>query len=178
MAPMRLGYFPAEQDDMARIKGAPFVYMLLEKEDWKIVSDLASEIAAIIIGDMEAGADDDRTPSFEEADLYERLRAQIEFMELKYGPHPIILDTKADFAKNLDEQIRLKKEAISICLPDDFELRGNIERDLAELYFEEKNDLANAKVQIEASISDLEKGKDLDDLSVAIELRSIILCGL
>lgn len=154
--------------------GTPAVYKPLEKEDWHVLSDLASEIAAMVIADMEAGEDDDREPGFEESLLYEQLRTQIGFMESKYGPHPIILDTKADFTDDLDEKIRLKEGAIALCLPDDFKLRGNIAVELAELFFEEKKDLAKAGLLIEASIRDLEKDGVSSDLSAALELRNRI----
>lgn len=150
------------------------MYMKLEKEDWDALSHLASEIAAILMADMEAGVDPDRPSSFEETELFAKMQDQIEFMELKYGPHPIILDTKADFADDVDEQIRLKHEAIAYCFPEDHELRGNILRELAELYFEEKNDSVKADGAIEAAIKDLENADDPQVLRTAKEMKDKI----
>lgn len=36
-------------------------------------------------------------------------------------------------------------KAESLCQPDDYDLRGTICKELAELYFEEKNEIAIAK---------------------------------
>ena len=150
------------------------MYKPLEKKDWKVLSALASEIASILISDMEAGVDPDRQPSFEEVNLYSKMHGQIEFMEMKYGPHPMILDTKADFVKEPDEQIRLKELAISLCRSDDYDLRGNITKELAELYADEKNEIERASKLIEKAISDLEKGNDPNDLAEAKEIRDKI----
>lgn len=151
------------------------MYPLLEKKDWKILSDLASEIASIVIADMDNGADDNRVQSYEEAALYQKLCDQIEFMEQKYGPHPIILDTKADFTDDINEKIELKRAAIQICLPNDNKLRGNILKDLSEIYLDEINDIAKAKQAITLAINDLKLDNDSNDIEDAFSIQKRIL---
>jgi hypothetical protein len=148
--------------------------MRLEKEDWNVLSDLAMRIAFIIGKELEAGVEPDREASFEERELYAKMAEQLDFMEIKYGPHPLILDTMADIAKDYKEKIRLKEAARSLCLANDFELRGNITTELAEIHLEESGNVRLAKELIDEAISDLKQGSDLNGLEMAVEVKGKI----
>ncbi|MDB5051398.1 MAG: hypothetical protein JWO30_4469 [Fibrobacteres bacterium] len=146
------------------------MYKTLEKADWTVLSELALEIAGIIIDDIKDGKDEGSEPSFEQVSLYSKMAEQLEFMEEKYGPHPLILDTKADIIKDPEEKIQLKEKAKSLCLSDDFDLRGVLCTELAELYFEEKNDIVMARKQIQEAKQDFEKTGNKKGLK---ELRQV-----
>lgn len=151
------------------------MYMKLEREDWSVLTELALKIASITVEEMEYVADPDKEPDFEEKALYAKMAEQLEFMAVKYGPHPLILDTRADFVRSPEEKILLKEEAKALCFQDDYNLRGSLSKELAELYFEDKGDCEKALSLVGEAVLDLESGKDLIGLAEAKELRTRIL---
>jgi hypothetical protein len=150
------------------------MYKPLDIADWKILSDLASQIAYILIDEMKDGKDGMPKPSIEEITLYSKMNDQLEFMEDKYGPHPLILDTKADIVNDTKEKIQLKERAKLLCLEDDYDLRGVLCKELAELYFEYTGEIEKAKELIKEAKFNLEKSENKNELDEANQIETEI----
>ena len=114
------------------------------EEDW----DSIQEAVVDLVNASEE--EDDEQLSSKLKDVFDLL----ESLAIKYGPHPILYETKADIIPNPNERVELYREAISLAelnyLPT-----ISIRLSLAEVLIEDLKDYESAKKELEACQGEL-----------------------
>ena len=114
------------------------------EEDW----DSIQEAVVDLVNASEEENDEQLSSKLK--DVFDLLEA----LAIKYGPHPILYETKADIIPNPNERVKLYREAISLAemnyLPT-----LSIRLSLAEVLIEDLKDCESAKKELEACQSEL-----------------------
>lgn len=114
------------------------------EEDWEAVEEA---VVALV------------NASAEEADevIAAKLKNVFDLLEalaIKYGPHPVLYETKADILPNPAERVELYKQAIRLAESNALQTL-TIRLSLAEVLIEDLGDFAGAKKELEACKGEL-----------------------
>jgi hypothetical protein len=124
--------------------------------DWKVVQNATHDIVnASYIEDQELVSS-----------TKERLFVLLESLMEKYGPHPVLFETKADFTEQPHSRIELYNEAISLAQKSGIQTT-TIRLSLSRVYLEDIGDVEAAKSQL----SMCEKPMASDDIDEWNELK-------
>ena len=114
------------------------------EEDWSSIEEAVVELVNA------SEEDEDETVVTKLKNVFDLLEA----MAIKYGPHPVLYETKGDIIPNPNERVDLYKEAIALAdlnsLPT-----ISIRLSLAEVLIEDFKDYDAAKHELEACRSEL-----------------------
>jgi hypothetical protein len=80
---------------------------------------------------------------------FEQLRRLLRRLQRKYGKHPILLETEADFTRNVTRQIRLYKAAIKTAVEHRLPTY-TIRISIARVLLDELNDVPTAANELQA----------------------------
>ena len=152
------------------------MYPNIDKDDWEELVEFSINYADAITERTEIEGffileSDSDYETIEEEQQATKLINFIKILEIKYGPHPIILDAKSNFENAIALQIKYKEQAIELCAAEDFMLRGSIKKNLAEVLFENTTDSTKPLQLIEEAIEDLRIDGFESDLLDAIEIK-------
>jgi hypothetical protein len=129
----------------------------IKKSDWDTVTDCAAEVCNATSN----GTD--------ESLLVALLLKNLNLLKLKYGRHPAILATEADYVDELDIKGSLLKEAyVNACELHDFKNKSYISSSLVEYYIDDIEDSIKAEYWVAIFSSDLQHYTDeyLEDLYI------------
>ena len=85
----------------------------------------------------------------------------LEALAIKYGPHPVLYETKADILPNPAERVELYKQAISLAESNGLQTL-TMRLSLAEVLIEDLGDFAAARKELAACQGEL-TDEDLDE---------------
>ena len=136
-------------------------YEAISDDDWEPMHNMAFELSELISSEV---YDEKSGPSIEERELRSIYIGQLGILERKYGPHPWLIDIRADATEEPEERIRLRLEGLSLVDEKEFELRGQFYVDLARDYLDELGDKSEATkwlIQARGLVHKLGDNKDL-----------------
>jgi hypothetical protein len=129
--------------------------------DWDRVKELAVAIVNATQDDEEAG----------EAETL-ALMSFLDELEVKYGPHPGILSTRADFLSDPDEAVRLLERAYALAVErKDARSRLYIADTLAGTFIRELEDAEAGETWLRHVAEELKSTGDESDITSYEELR-------
>ena len=108
------------------------------EEDWDSIEDA---VVALVNASEDA---DDESVAKKLKDVFDLLEA----LAIKYGPHPVLFETKADIVPNPKERVGLYREAISLAEINSLPT-SSIRLSLAEVLIEDLGDLKSANKELE-----------------------------
>ena len=91
----------------------------------------------------------------------------LEALAIKYGPHPVLYETKADILPNPAERVELYRQAIRLAESNALQTL-TIRLSLAEVLIEDLLDFAAARKELEACKGELTE-EDLDEWQTLTE---------
>lgn len=127
------------------------------EEDWHSVEE-----AVIDLVDASRGEDDDLI-----AACMKNVFDLLEALAIKYGPHPVLYETKADVLLNPAERVALYQQAISLAESNALQTL-TIRLSLAEVLIDDLGDTAEARKQLAACRSELTED-DVDEWQALTE---------
>ena len=121
------------------------------EEDWQAVEEA---VVALVNASAEEA---DQVITAKLKDVFDLLEA----LAIKYGPHPVLFETKADILPNPAERVELYQQAISLAENNALQTL-TIRLSLAEVLMEDLGDFAAARKELEACKGELTE-EDLDE---------------
>ena len=113
-------------------------------EDWQVVEEA-------VIALVNASADEtDEVIAAKLKDVFDLLEA----LAIKYGPHPVLYETKADILPNPAERVELYRQAIRLAESNALQTL-TIRLSLADVLMEDLGDFAAARQELEACKGEL-----------------------
>jgi len=129
--------------------------------DWERVKELALAIVNASEGDEEGGVDETAS-----------LMSFLDRLEQKYGAHPGILSTRADFLSDPDEAVTLLEQAWGVAVNRrDARSRLYIADTLASTYIRELEDAQAGEKWLDRVAQELKSAGDETDITSYQELR-------
>ena len=114
-------------------------YDEIQEEDWEPMRNMAFELAQFVSSQhQEEGAD------IREAELKSAYLSHLEYLEIKYGPHPWLIDIRADECEEPTQRIAIRQGGLELVSDNEPELKGQFILDLARDYLEELGDKESA----------------------------------
>jgi len=134
----------------------------IKNEDWDRVKELAVAIANATQDDDEGGEEETRA-----------LMAFLDELEKKYGAHPSILATRADFLFDPDDAVRLLEQAYALAVErKDVRNRVYIADSLASTFIRELEDVEEGSAWLDKLGEALKSAGDDSDIESYEELRA------
>lgn len=127
------------------------------EEDWQSVEEAVIDLVNA------SAEEDDEMIAANLKNVFDLLEA----LAIKYGPHPVLYETKADILPNPAERVELYKQAISLAESNALQTL-TIRLSLAEVLIEDLGDFAEARQQLEACKGELTE-EDLDEWNALAE---------
>ena len=127
------------------------------EEDWESVEDAVVDLVNA------SGEEDDEVIAANLKNVFDLLEA----LAIKYGPHPVLYETKADILPNPAERVELYRQAIRLAESNALQTL-TIRLSLAEVLIEDLGDFAEAKKELEACKGELTE-EDLDEWQTLTE---------
>jgi hypothetical protein len=124
------------------------------EEDWDSIED-----AVVDLVNASEEADDEFV-----AKKLKNVFDLLEALAIKYGPHPVLFETKADIIPNPKERVELYREAISLAEMN-FLPTSSMRLSLAEVLIEDLGDLKSANKELENCRSEL-AAEDMEEWEV------------
>ena len=128
-----------------------------KEEDWESVEE------AVIALVNASGDEDDEVIAAKLKTVFDLLEA----LAIKYGPHPVLYETKADILPNPAERVELYRQAIRLAESNALQTL-TIRLSLAEVLIEDLGDFAAARKELEACKGELTE-EDLDEWQTLTE---------
>ena len=127
------------------------------EEDWESVEEA---VVALVNASAE---EDDEVIAANLKNVFDLLEA----LAIKYGPHPVLYETKADILPNPAERVELYRQAIRLAESNALQTL-TIRLSLAEVLIEDLGDFAAARKELEACKGELTE-EDLDEWQTLTE---------
>jgi hypothetical protein len=129
------------------------------QEEWSEVEDASRAI----VDSLFAGDD------ILQASNFVLLQITLEQLKKKYGTHPVLLETEADFIDDVESQLHLYENAIRAAQENSLPTYS-IRISVARILFEECNDPAKALHELLTCESEIDSSADNDDRAAWSEL--------
>ena len=127
------------------------------EEDWESVEEAVIDLVNA------SGEEDDEVIAANLKNVFDLLEA----LAIKYGPHPVLYETKADILPNPAERVELYRQAIHLAESNALQTL-TIRLSLAEVLIEDLGDFAAAREELEACKGELTE-EDLDEWQALTE---------
>lgn len=127
------------------------------EEDWESVEEAVIDLVNA------SGEEDDEVIAANLKNVFDLLEA----LAIKYGPHPVLYETKADILPNPAERVELYRQAIRLAESNALQTL-TIRLSLAEVLIEDLGDFAAARKELEACKDELTE-EDLDEWQALAE---------
>jgi len=137
----------------------------ISTRDWNGILDISARIANAAMADDECLS----------KTLKEKLLAELQKLEIKYGTLPSIIATKADCVDSVDERIALLKRALMLASErGDEKNQVFITSSISQIYVEEIHDLIEGTEWVSMLEDLLEKYWDEEEYAESRRLRGMI----
>lgn len=127
------------------------------EEDWESVEEAVIDLVNA------SGEEDDEVIAANLKNVFDLLEA----LAIKYGPHPVLYETKADILPNPAERVELYRQAIRLAESNALQTL-TIRLSLAEVLIEDLGNFAAARKELEACKDELTE-EDLDEWQALAE---------
>jgi hypothetical protein len=135
-------------------------YPNISEEDWERLRELAADLVNADEGTKE------------ESHIRGLLLSLLDSLEEKYGPHPKIFDSRADFLHHGQDPVPWRLKAYEICSDKDFQEKTLISSSLCQFYIEERPNKDLARTWLERVHRHSRELNDPGEIERAAKLKS------